>query len=326
LREIFPFSGALITLIAIRFRDAHGARDYPRRRLINAHGRLGNVTKCLQSRVRVLAEVGAARTDENDQLLHCRGSEKKKSAYRSDIAALLTAETVQRGENSLRRMTVGSDFIGDRRFRLVITISNAHLCPPGARRSFSTSDSSFPCTGWSVWGPGRRMAVGQVWALLFSLPVSISHLLACSRARDASRSDPKGGGEIRLRVHVRVYSHSNQLRRLLSSGLSTRVSPLRASTDAPASPPGPGPLPPLLPLGHYYFSTFLSRRIYRAGDSSAQNSPRGKVSAPPLSFRGQPPTRDILQRCSTILPANEPSSIHCFTVPFISGELDLPRF
>lgn len=81
-------------------------------------------------------------------------------------------------------MTIGNDFIGDRRFWLVITISNAHLCPPGAERSLarpparslSMSDSSFRCTGWSVWGPGRR--TGQVWALLFSLPVSISHLLA----------------------------------------------------------------------------------------------------------------------------------------------------
>lgn len=143
---------------------------------------------------------------------------------RKKFAALLTAETVHQDENSLRRMTVGSDFIGDRRFRLVITISNAHLCPPGAHCSFSTSDSSFPCTGWSVWGPGRRMAVGQVWALLFSLPVSIFHLLlvpllARSLARCLSFSIRRRG--IRLRVHVRVYSHFNQLRRLLSSGLST---------------------------------------------------------------------------------------------------------
>lgn len=36
-------------------------------------------------------------------------------------------------------MTIGNDFIGDRRFWLVITISNAHLCPPGAERSLARS-------------------------------------------------------------------------------------------------------------------------------------------------------------------------------------------
>lgn len=75
---------------------------------------------------------------------------------------------------------------------------------PSARSRRATPRSLAPGGPFGV--PG---GVGQVWALLFSLPVSVSHLLAPYWRYFSLRSR-----EIRLRVHVRIYSHSNQLRRL----------------------------------------------------------------------------------------------------------------
>lgn len=103
---------------------------------------------------------------------------------------------------------------------LVITISNAHLCPPGAPTLALDERLLVPLH--RVVRLGSREVVGQVWALLFSLPVSVSHLLTPYRRCFSFQS-----GEIRLRVHVRVYSHSNQLRRLffeLKPSLLSRLS------------------------------------------------------------------------------------------------------
>lgn len=110
------------------------------------------------------------------------GAAKKKSANGPVVAKASCQRrrggSLYQGENSLRRMTIGNDFIGDRRFWLVITISNAHLCPPGAERSLSTRATPRSVAPGGPFGVPADERAGQVWALLFSLPVSISHLLA----------------------------------------------------------------------------------------------------------------------------------------------------
>lgn len=76
---------------------------------------------------------------------------------------------------------------------------------------------------------------------------------------------------IRLRVHVRVYSHSNQLRRLF---FELKPSFLRASPSPYAERTFP-----------YYFSALFSRRIVRllrrlvqyAGRASHRRYPSGRV-------------------------------------------------
>lgn len=80
-------------------------------------------------------------------------------------------------------MIAGNDFIGggDRRFRFIITISNAHLCPPRARsRLLVLLHRVVPVRG-------SREVASQVWALLFSL--FLFRLLLDSYSRDASPSN-----------------------------------------------------------------------------------------------------------------------------------------
>lgn len=132
---------------------------------------------------------------------------------------------------------------------------------PSARSRRATLRSLAPGGPFGV--PG---GVGQVWALLFSLPVSVSHLLAPYWRYFSLQSR-----EIRLRVHVRVYSHSNQLRRLFSEPSLLRASP---SPDPPFSP---------------YFSAFFPRRVERLLRKVARYASR-----PYPSGR----RRDIRHRCS----------------------------
>lgn len=94
---------------------------------------------------------------------------------------------------------------------------------------------------------GSREVVGQVWALLFSLPVSVSHLLARPTG-DASPSNP--------RRSVCAFTSASILILISSAAFSSSLS-LRFFAPLPArTPVGPSFLP-------YYFSAFFSRRIER---------------------------------------------------------------
>lgn len=89
--------------------------------------------------------------------------------------------------------------------------------------------------------------MGQVWALLFSLPVSVSHLLARPTG-DASPSNPGRS--------VCAFTSASILILISSAAFSSSLS-LRFFAPLPArTPVGPSFLP-------YYFSAFFSRRIER---------------------------------------------------------------
>lgn len=144
-------------------------------------------------------------------------------------------------------------FIVDRRFRPVITISNAHLGSPEPT-CWQRSRPGGGCTGWSFRVSEDGWWLGQEsggYYLVCSLLSLICTLLFVPLPPTTLHPPPP---PLPLtRIHTHVYSHSNQLRRLFFGPrhASRLFAASPARREAPQGPRG---------RDHYYFSALFAYR------------------------------------------------------------------